>query len=514
MTVTTAIPEWEGVPDPLDDEIPLPEEEFSPGDGMPPAPPEPEPAAAVSEPAELPERLSYRELLDLAGPQYFNGTTPSDETIARRLALFGQLVWRLSSAVEREWAQQLWVKYLEPFKAWISEPWRVVQVAIEAGRPATLEGAASGALSTVQLFAGDPPRPQAMHIERRLIDRDINITAGHGGSGKSVEALTVAVCVATGRPLYGSLQVHRPGPVLLVVPEDGQSGARMIVDAIAAGLELDVGERDLLAERLHVVADDVAVTITNDAPRIADSAIRLGAVLVVLDPKINLLGGAPDNDNDVASRTCDDIRREICRRAGATVLMTDHLRKPGRDGAVDATPTAHDARGGGAWVNASRLAFSLTRRGDHRTLTAIKANRVQAEIRHELELRIEADPANPAHWATCRLTDANAGSLSEALTPAKGRSLNGNEQTVLRCLDDRHEPGRRLSFSRWRDESGLNPNTFKSVRERLLDAGLACAIPTGKKTRTGAPEYAYEISSDGRSALETGWAKGEGVSER
>jgi len=158
-------------------------------------------------------------------------------------------------------------------------------------------------------------------------------------------------------------------------------------------------------------------------------------------------------------------------------------------------------------VNGARLVLGVTKKAgqNHVTLTGLKANRLRADIRHELTLDIEADPTNPARWLSCRITDANAGATSESLTPGIGRSLNANELTALSCLDDRHEPGKRLSWSRWRDESGLNPNTFKTIKDRLLTAQLVAAVPTGKKTRNNCPEYCYHITPAGIKAQNSGW---------
>jgi len=62
----------------------------------------------------------------------------------------------------------------------------------------------------------------------------------------------------------------------------------------------------------------------------------------------------------------------------------------------------------------------------------------------------------------------------------------------------------------------LNENTFKSIKKRLIEAGLVRAVNTGRQTRNGSAEYAYEITGEGRQAIVSGWAfnrsKGEGVS--
>lgn len=355
------------------------------------------------------------------------------------------------------------------------------------------------------IMTGDPPEAPAEHVRGLLLDRDINLWIGSGGSSTSTLFLHLAACIATNTAVFGSLGVVRPGRVLMLLPEDGEGVARSMLDAILASLPLEGGERDLLDDRLLIVPDDVIVDLSRDAERIGRTARDHGAVLVIADPLRNLIGGLDENDAGAAGPTFDALRRAVCREAGATLLARHHTRKPGREALNDAAPSAHDARGSGGWVNAARLVFNVTKRQDRITLTAVKANRVRADMRHELVLQIKADPENAARWLSCKITDANIGSVSQSLTPGIGRQLNPNEQAALTCLDDQHEEGKRLSWSRWRDDSGLKAETFRSVKDRLLAAKIAKAIPTGKTAKNGSPEYAYSITPAGKSALNSGW---------
>lgn len=369
----------------------------------------------------------------------------------------------------------------------------------------------------VRIMDGPPPTPPSLLVDDLLVAGDLNVFTGHGGHGKSTVALHIAIAVALGRPVFGTRPVHRSGAVLLVLPEDGEANARMILDALASTLTED--ERERLTERLVMVRDDQAVNLVRDAVRLRLTATAHDCVLVVLDPLRNLLHDADENDNAIAGSVIDALRREVCRGAGATILLTMHNRKPGKDSGSGGAPSVHDLRGAGGWANAARLVWSVTKRDHHLTLSALKANRLRADLRHEVELTIEVDPDNPAAWRSCRLADANAGekavAFSPAFAPGKGRPLNANELRVLTALDDRQEPGARSSWSKWRDASGLNENTFKSVKTRLLDAGLACGIPTGKTSANGGPAYVYSITDLGRTALRPDGegAKGEGVSE-
>ncbi|MBI3789933.1 MAG: AAA family ATPase [Gemmatimonadetes bacterium] len=384
----------------------------------------------------------------------------------------------------------------------------------------TVPPAAPAPFPTARILEGDPkPRPQ-QHVTGLLLRAEINGWGGFGGSGKTITALYVAVVVVLAgiRPaarVFGSLEVLHAGPVLLVCPEDGEGAVRMMLDAILAGLMLTDDERAWVRERVHIVTDDAVVNLTLDVARLAATAADVGAVLVVLDPLINLLGGATEDDNPVGGTVTDQIRRDVCRGAGATVLLNRHLRKPGKDAPAGGSATVHDFRGGSAWTDGARLVFAVNRREGGITLAAVKSNRLKPGLRHELRLAIETDPADDTLWRSLTLTDANIGTASESLTAGVGRAINENERTALLVLDDTHEPGKRLSWSGWVKASGLNENTFKSLKGRLLDGKLAEAISTGRRARNGGNEYAYAITDAGRAALTTGWVqqrpKGEGV---
>ena len=355
-------------------------------------------------------------------------------------------------------------------------------------------------LPTLRVMAGEAPEPPAVLAENLVVDADVNEWAGHGGAAKSVLALMLATAVALGRPVFGTLTVHRAGAVLIVAPEDGVAAVRMMLDAIAEGLSLDAAERATLIERLYIVPDSEAVNLCCDTGRLRDAAQACGAVLVILDPLRNLLGGADEIDNAIAGAVVDALRRDVCRGAGAACLILHHNRKPGRDG-LEAGPSVHDVRGGGAWAAGARLVFGVTKQGDHISLTALKANRLRSDLRHELQLAIEADPATPTRWLRCAVTDLNGGLGSESYTPGIARALTPNEQTALAALDDSQEPGARLSWTGWHKRSGLKDDTFDRVKGRLISAGLASAENSGKRTPRCGTIYSYGITDTGRALL-------------
>jgi hypothetical protein len=366
-----------------------------------------------------------------------------------------------------------------------------------------------GCLVLKRLLDGEPPLPPELQTDQFLLAGDVNVLGGSGDAGKSTTMFAAAVATTIGRPLFGSLDVKRPGPVVLVVPEDGEAVARHHVDALVAGLDPPPAdtERARLTRDLHIVGNTRPINLLTDTVEIAALVADVRPVLVVFDPISDLIGGADENEERVADAACTNLRQHIAWPYNAAVLLAAHLRKPGREGG--GVVTVHDLKGSAGWANHARMVWLVTKPpgGNVITYRLAKANRLQGDLEHQVTLEIEADPGNAARWLTCRLTDANLGANSQGFTPGIGRAINDNERRALEALDDRHEPGLRLSYSAWHRRAGIvAESTFRLVRGRLMEAGLAAAIETGRKARNGGTEYAYAITDNGRTALNTGWS--------
>ena len=380
----------------------------------------------------------------------------------------------------------------------------IEQGADRAGDAAVIGDVGPQPFATVEVLAGDPPPPPSLHVASLLADQDVNLWTGFGGSGKSILSLHTALCIASGRPVFGTLAVRRPGAVLLVCPEDGQAAVRMMLDALGVGMGMSAAERARLVPRVVMVSDEAAINLAADMARLRATAEACHAVLVILDPLRNLLGASEENSNDLAGAVCDAMRRQLCRGAGSSVLADAHNRKPSKGEPIDVAASRHDTRGASGWVDGARLVFGIQAKGNQITMTGVKANRLKSGITHDLTLTIDAPPDDQSAWRSCAIVDRNAGAVSESYTPGAGRALTVNERTLLGCLDDRFTPGQLLSYSRWFSQSALPETTFKRCRTALISAGFVTAIPTGTKTRRGGNEYSYGITDKGRGEVDVG----------
>lgn len=389
-------------------------------------------------------------------------------------------------------------------------------LALEVESTSALPSRLAQPFTVKRLLEGDPPPPPQLHADNLVLAGDVNLLGGSGDAGKSTTMFTIGVCTVIGRPVFGTCAIRRPGPVVLVVPEDGEAVARHHVDAIIAGMDVSEAERALLIRDMHIVGDTRRFNLLEDTAALRECIAEIEPTLVIADPLSSLLGGAKEDAEEVAEAACANLRRNIARPLGAAVLIAGHLRKPNRDGGGSSVADVYDFKGSVGWSNHARMVWTVSKPkgGDIVTLRLVKSNRLQTGVEHHVKLEIKANPENAAHWFSCRLTDMNLGatSMSQALTPGVGRPLNENERRALAALDDRHEPGARFANSRWLEESGIaSKNTFRSVKDRLLEAGLAVAEPTGRMNPNGrTPTYQYGITDRGKGALNSGWAL-EGV---
>lgn len=453
-------------------------------------------AAVLSLPAHpVYDALARSEVLRLTAD-----TTP-DEVRAKLLALREHLTG--ADPLEVALAREHVLRALRELG--YADPGTLLTAAL--GRPDAARWHGGGAdaappepFPTVNFLEGEPAPPPLLHVERLLLAENLNLFAGPKGSGKSPVLLTLAVHVALGTPCFGTLSVNRAGPVVLVVPEDGQDFARTACDAIAHGLGLTPEERALLTQRLVCVPDTIRMDLVRDVRQLRRTMEDFGAVALVLDPMKRLLPGSDENDNSLADLVAGDLLYEIGRGAACTIVAAMHDRKPSRDEA-DADPSMHSIRGASAWYSAARMIFKVSQNTSARTirLHCVAANRVRPdEQHHTLRLAITARPNNPAAWTSCALTDVDDG-LSTSLTPGVGRPLKESERAALHVLED--EPDTALSWSAWRSRAGLPERTFTRCKMRLQKAGLAESLASGKRAPGGGEIRVYKITPAGRNAL-------------
>ncbi|SDQ63900.1 AAA domain-containing protein [Pseudoxanthomonas sp. CF385] len=205
--------------------------------------------------------------------------------------------------------------------------------------------------------------PTADYVISGLLPSALVLLGGHGGAGKSIIALVIAVHVAAGVPFAG--HPVRSGRVVFVSLEDPAQLLRWRVRRVCDAFGLDaatVVENLLILDGADIEASLVVEEIDEGRRRmvptitmveIADAA-RYGAVLVIIDNASDAFDG---NENDRRQvRAFMRALAQLGRDAGAAVLLLAHIDKSAaRYGAL-----GNSYSGSTAWHNSARSRFVVT----------------------------------------------------------------------------------------------------------------------------------------------------------
>lgn len=201
-----------------------------------------------------------------------------------------------------------------------------------------------------QIFEPLPPVPYLVqHLD--LCPGAPLLVAGYGYSGKTMAAQSLALSVATGRPVWGAWSVARKGRVVHVDYEQGWRLTAERYQRLAYGMGI---AKEEIGERLGVVSLP-RESLATAAGRVALADVSKGAALVIVD---SLRACAPELDeNSSEVRRVLDTMTGISDETGACFLVIHHARKPSRD---DAGGAKASIRGSGAIFDAcaSVLVFS------------------------------------------------------------------------------------------------------------------------------------------------------------
>ena len=223
----------------------------------------------------------------------------------------------------------------------------------------------------------DPFTPISHFVDRWIPHNEVTLFAGHGGSGKSYVAMSLAIHVALGRPFCGLDTVATP-----VLFFSGEDGAQVILRRFHSLCKaLSVAPAELDGKLLLLDASDIDPALHRDARGVTETKL-LGA-LSELVAKRNIGLVVVDNASDTFDD--DEIKRARVRqfvrslrsrisRPGRAVLLLAHVNKvsaiSGREAGKE------DYSGSTAWHNSvrSRLSLNVEKDEDCLTIEHQKAN--------------------------------------------------------------------------------------------------------------------------------------------
>jgi len=314
-------------------------------------------------PAELPRYLD--RLRDVAHQRYArDAALDAAERLSQDGADPGAVLARLRATMERT----------APGRGPFADTWRTV------GEWGDADGSAWLAADT------EPPPPRWLLKRPEYGDDDrprhvplfprgkVGMLTAAGGVGKTTALCELALCVATGRPWLGCLEVSSPGRVLLALGEEDAEEAHRRLWKAARILELTDEQRELAAGRVVVLPlaghPEMALTreegpgTSVETPAAGALLARLdddgdGWALVVLDPASRFAGPDMEKNNAAATRFVQVLEKLAGVEGRPSVLVAHHTSQAARS---EGKATAEHARGATAFSDGVRWQADLRNR--------------------------------------------------------------------------------------------------------------------------------------------------------
>lgn len=160
-----------------------------------------------------------------------------------------------------------------------------------------------------------PHKPDSFVIDRLIPEGMVTAITSQAGIGKSIIALEMARCIASGKPFLGQFPTKQM-PVLII---DQEMSPNTIVG------------------RFHSLIDDptlpiftsyetfLKITNPNDYRKIADAISEHGAKLVILDTLVTFHSGDENQVNEM--REVMEAMMRLCAECKVTILVAHHQRK-------------------------------------------------------------------------------------------------------------------------------------------------------------------------------------------
>jgi hypothetical protein len=181
-------------------------------------------------------------------------------------------------------------------------------------------------MTTAQIFAELPPYPwliQGLHIAPGRI----TLLNGYADVGKTVIAMTLALAVAAGRPVWDIFRPARRGRVLHLNGEIGSYIARERYQRLARGMGID--EAALIDEGNLTLANYPTIRLDSPdfEPRMTEACT--GYEFVIID-SLRAFSGALDEKSKEIGVALFMLAR-VSEATKATIIVLHHNRKPSKD---------------------------------------------------------------------------------------------------------------------------------------------------------------------------------------
>ena len=355
-----------------------------------------------------------------------------------------------------------------------------------------------------------PPPPRQWLVRDRLPLNVVGMLAAAGGTGKSMNALQLAVSICTGLP-WLDMEIENTGKVLIFSAEDDRDETHRRLHTVAEHYATLVDPfdpeafepyREKIAENLFVfdcVGMDNRLTAKVDretvrtemaqvVTQVADEA--QGVALIILDPLARFDGGDP-NDNADSTRLIE-CAEQIRKDTGATVLLPHHVNKSSMR---DPGSGQEAVRGGSGLVDGARWVGLLRNMGEQEAgLYGLKWKEGEARAL----VSFTTPKANySAPWDGLWLRRIAGGvlvptELKESKTEEKERKADQEHRDIVRRVIELIENKGPMARRRIEDNYGGTTGVLKAS-QRKVRGSIIRAIEEGHLITTTDPETRADL---------------------
>ena len=320
----------------------------------------------------------------------------------------------------------------------------------------------------------DPFEPIEHFVDKWIPHNEVTLLAGHGGSGKSYVALSLAIHVALGRPFCGLATTV--APVLFFSGEDGAQVVLRRFHSLCKNLMVD--PKELQGKLFLLDASDIDPALHRESKTNTETKLLGALTQLVIDKKVGFV--VIDNASDTYDD--DEIKRAKVRmfvrslrsriaRPGRAVLLLAHVNKVS---AINGRAAgAEDYSGSTAWHNSVRSRLTLNT--DPKDESCLTIEHLKANLGPKAKV-IQLRWNNGVPLEDGSFTDVGA-QAAKAVIDAHKRKENAEAKVVLvQLIKDFNNRGEQVTtsntggFSVWHllnKRTGF-PKTVKSSSD-LMD---------------------------------------------
>jgi hypothetical protein len=305
------------------------------------------------------------------------------------------------------------------------------------------------------------PLPPVDWLVEGLIARpDRVVVYGEFGSFKSLGLLDLSIALAAGLSWLGRFSVTKPQRVLYIDEEMGERKVQRLVKRLAEGANItEPIPLRTLSQRGLRFDKDTPVWLLSELERMG-----FDPDVIVVDALRRVLVGSENEAADVARFW--DYAKPI-HKAGKTLLLTHHMRKPGLNGKGD---PRYRASGSTDILAGADVAFAFDRRTQDTVVVECTKSR-NTEEPHPFLVSVSGSGDNPL---VLRYTPL----IIKAVPPTKAKEA---ADAVLGFLFEHpHGAAPTSEIKAHLDSEGIKEKTGERAIQQLAKMGLIASVGHGK----------------------------------